>query len=115
MTNDELLQLMQAERAVRSPEEVRRRAEILAEVISFGENDRANPNTDGWVRLCGILKEAKQDKRIASSCGASEFLELMFELAADALPFNNAEAALEPVTGELKALVRKLRKESRSR
>lgn len=126
MTNDELIKHMQAERAARSPEDAKQHAEnevkseaafkpLMDALFASTAKDRENPNFDGWVRLCEILKKAKQDKRIASSAGASEFLEVVYELAADSLTLDSGDAAFEPITEELKALVKKLRKENRSR
>lgn len=89
-------------------------AELQGWIATAQERIRANPNADGWVRLCEILGAAKQDERIILSAGASEFLEVVYELAADSLTLDNANAAIEPVNKELRALVKKLRKDTRT-
>lgn len=63
----------------------------------------ANHNADGWLRLCEILNEAKEDKRIISSPGASEFLVLMKELAADAFTASSGDEALQPLVEAIKS------------
>lgn len=73
-------------------------AKLQARLAAIADRIMANPNADGWIRLCEILKKARTDKRIASSAGASEFLELMCELAADALTTSNAKQAIKPLT-----------------
>ncbi|MBA2660087.1 MAG: hypothetical protein H0U72_11305 [Nitrosospira sp.] len=78
--------------------------EQLAELHAFFEKAsakiRANPNADGWMRLCEILKSANEDKRIKSSAGASDFMELMLLLAEDAITASSAEEAIQPLTSE---------------
>jgi hypothetical protein len=61
------------------------------------ERINANPNADGWWRLNEILTEAKSDKRVLSSAGASSFLGLMKVLAEDAHIASNAEEAIQPL------------------
>lgn len=58
---------------------------------------KANPSADGWLRLIELLRKAANDKRIVSSPGAMGFLELMLELAADALTASTAKAAVQPL------------------
>lgn len=53
--------------------------------------------TDGWLRLCEVLKDAMSDERIRSSVGASDFLEVVYELAADAFTADDAMQALKPI------------------
>jgi hypothetical protein len=72
----------------------------------FGEHFKelmADPNVDGWVRLCELLKDAKKDKRIGSSPGASEFLELMIDLAGDAITASTADEAIYPLAKAIKS------------
>lgn len=73
---------------------------------------------DGWNRLREILDEAMQDKTIAASSGAADFLELMHGIVADpsTLTAESSVTPLLPVSKELsKELVAKLRKEIRGR
>jgi len=78
-------------------------AGLQAQLDAIVKKIRANPNADGWVRLCEILKKAKHDKRIIASGGASEFLELVYELASDSLTAANARPSLMPLTKALKS------------
>tara|TARA_R110002049_G_scaffold163963_4_gene329994 strand:+ start:62 stop:574 length:513 start_codon:yes stop_codon:yes gene_type:complete len=72
-------------------------SEILKRFRDIVANVLANPNADGWVRLLELLRKAEKDKRVKSSPGASEFLELTIELASDALTASTAEQAIEPL------------------
>lgn len=56
-----------------------------------------NPNADGWIRLIEILEKARKDRRVASSDGAVDFLDLVVELASDALTASTADQAIEPL------------------
>jgi len=67
---------------------------LQAKIAAIAERISANPNADGWIGLCEILKKAKTDKRVVSSVPASEFLEVMSILAEDALTSTNAIKAL---------------------
>jgi hypothetical protein len=67
------------------------------------KEDMTNPNFIGWSRLCELLNGAREDKQIASSPGASEFLELMNELAIDAFYASTAEEALGPLIKTIKS------------
>lgn len=71
--------------------------EILKHFREIANKILANPNADGWIRLLEILRKAEKDKRIKSSPGASEFLELTIELASDALTASTAWQAIEPL------------------
>lgn len=70
---------------------------LLAKIDVIHKEIMANPNADGWLRLCEILLEAKQDKRIVSSGGASGFLDLVFEIASDSFTAPTAEHAIKPL------------------
>ena len=56
-----------------------------------------SPHADGWKRLCEILAEAKEDKRVMSSAGASQFVDLMLLLAEDSLTASSADVAIAPL------------------
>jgi hypothetical protein len=71
--------------------------QIGEQIREIADKILANPNADGWIRLLEILRKAEKDKRIKSSPGASEFLELTIELASDALTASTAEQAIEPL------------------
>lgn len=72
-------------------------AKLKAQFESFADKVRENPNSDGWLRLCEILENAKSDNRIISSSGASEFVGLMYEICADSMFAANSKEALEPL------------------
>lgn len=88
-------------------------AELQGWIAATAEKIMSNPNADGWIRLCEILKEAKADKRIAASGGASKTLEIFYEIAADALTTSNASQALKPLeeilTESFKRGIKKIR------
>lgn len=69
------------------------------------EKINANPNADGWRRLNEILTEAAEDKRVVTSSGAMEFLELMKELAGDALTASTADEAIEPLVKVIRSSI----------
>lgn len=71
--------------------------ELEARMRKIADTIMANPNADGWLRLCEILKGAKDDERIKTSAGANDFLELIYFLAADAVTASSADQALEPL------------------
>ncbi len=58
---------------------------------------KANPSADGWIRLIELLRKAENDKRVVSSPGAMGFLELIVDLASDALTASTAEEAVQPL------------------
>lgn len=64
----------------------------------------ADPNADGWIRLIEILTGAQKDKRILSSAGASSFLELVLDIASDAITTSSAEQAIQPLAEILKSI-----------
>lgn len=80
-----------------------RLAASKALIEKVGAEIRANPNSDGWIRLCEILKSAKEDNRIQSSAGASDFLGLMLEIARDSLTAPSAYIALKPLAAIFKS------------
>lgn len=87
--------------------------EFYSRLAKIQRDIEENPNFDGWIRLCELLGEARNDKRVASSLGASEFVELMIDLASDSLGASSAKQAIEPL---LKALINdKQREKAQSR
>lgn len=56
-----------------------------------------NPNADGWIRLIEIMEKARKDKRVRTSAGALDFLDLVIDLAGDALTASTADQAIEPL------------------
>lgn len=56
-----------------------------------------NPNCKAWLRLFVILDEAMRDSEILSSRAASQFLEVMRELAADSFTCDEAIQAFRPL------------------
>lgn len=74
-----------------------RERDLLNQFREIADKILANPNADGWIRLLEILRKSEKDKRIKSSPGASEFLELTIELASDAITASTAEQAIEPL------------------
>jgi hypothetical protein len=56
-----------------------------------------NPNADGWIGLIEILEGARKDKRVRTSAGAVDFLDLVIDLASDALTASTADQAIEPL------------------
>ena len=70
---------------------------ILQCINECNHRIQANPNSDGWIRLIDLLRKAQNDKRIQSSTGASDFLDLMIELASDSLTFSTADLAVQPL------------------
>jgi hypothetical protein len=97
-------------------EEILKEAEVkaytAAEAIEFTfgkeaaerfKEEMAQPNAIGWLRLWEVLHDARNDKQIAASPGASEFLELMNELAIDALHAQSAEEAVQPLAEIIKS------------
>lgn len=86
-----------------SPTHTEMNKKLQGWIAAEQERIRANPNADGCIRLCEILKEAKADKRIAASGVASKILEIFYETAADALTTSNASQALKPLHSALTA------------
>lgn len=60
-----------------------------------------NPNADGWIRLIEILEKARNDKRVLTSAGATDFLGMAIELASDSLTASTADQAIEPLNDVL--------------
>jgi hypothetical protein len=56
---------------------------------------KATPGFEGWQRLWQLLDEARNDPLVKASPGASEFIELIFDLASDC--YTTADAALKPL------------------
>lgn len=70
---------------------------ILQCLNEYTHRIQANPNSDGWIRLIDLLRKAQNDKRIQSSTGASDFLDLVIELASDSLTASTADRAVQPL------------------
>jgi len=51
----------------------------------------------GWLRLCEILESAKGDELIKTSGPARDFLDLVYEVAADSLFCGTADEAIKPL------------------
>jgi hypothetical protein len=94
----------------RAHDEILKEAEVMtytaveAIELMFGKaaaeqfkEEMAQPNAAGWLRLWEVLHEARNDKQIAASPGASEFLELVNDLAIDALYAQSADEAVRPL------------------
>lgn len=70
---------------------------ISQRLKEYAHQIQANPNSDGWIRLVDLLRKAQNDKRIQSSPGASDFLDLMIVLASDSLTASTADRAVQPL------------------
>lgn len=56
---------------------------------------KATPGFEGWARLWHLLDAARNDPMVKASPGASEFAELVFDLASDC--YTTSDAALKPL------------------
>jgi len=60
-----------------------------------------NPEGQGWIRLCELLRSAAADPLVKASAPAAEFLELMSLLAEDALGSRTLDETLAPLSSAL--------------
>lgn len=72
-----------------------------------------SPYSAGWFRLCELLETATKDECISASTAPREFVELMLDLASDAILATSAEEAIEPLADVL--LREKQQKNAQSR
>lgn len=71
-----------------------------------GARIRSDPNADGWIRLLEIMEKARNDKRVRTSAGAADFLDLVVELASDALTAPTADQAIDPLNDVMPMAIR---------
>jgi len=71
----------------------------FAPIVQKVRERMATPEGAGWVRVCDVLKRAKLDPAIAASPPAAEFIQIMLDLASDAISARDAETALRPLDG----------------
>lgn len=90
----EWLAARQAERTGR-PAVAGQHFRLSPETVAWLAELHASPNGRGWARLCDLLTDACNDAEVAASRGASEFLAVMCEIAADSLSFQSGDQALE--------------------
>lgn len=84
-----------------APEQQKMIDEAMQRLAESFDRSRAlilsNPNADGWIRLIEIMEKARKDKRVRASSGAIDFLDLIIDLASDALTASTADQAIEPL------------------
>lgn len=66
-------------------------------IVELFEKWVSSANGQGWLKLVDILETASKDPVVSASPGASEFLEIIIDLASDSLSSPDAITALLPL------------------